>query len=87
VGINEYSKILDKNCSRFFGGQRKCKLKLLLVRYGKFMSECYDDGYNRRYQNIVEGTSVQLPTSNEEGERHQELNSDWKEHVFLGNGR
>lgn len=53
-------------------------------RYDQFCRECYDDGYNKRWENVRDGTSVQLPTTNEEGERHRQIaKTPWEELVFL----
>lgn len=52
-------------------------------RYQTFQRECYDDGWNKKYAAVVEGRSVTLPTTNEEGARHNDYDGDWREHVFL----
>ena len=51
--------------------------------YFEFKMECYDDGYNQYYRNWRLNAHPKLPTTNEEGERHRELDGPWHEHVFF----
>lgn len=51
--------------------------------YSEFQNECYDDGYNEAHRRWLNDSYIRLPTTNEEGARHQDLNSHWSEHVFL----
>jgi len=51
--------------------------------YRAFQNECYDDGYNEAHRRWLNDSYVRLPTTNEEGARHQDLNSHWSKHVFL----
>ena len=33
--------------------------------YRKFQNQCYDDGYNKLWNNWLEGSHIELPTTNE----------------------
>jgi len=53
------------------------------VEYAKYQRESYDDGYNKQWSNWINKSHIELPTTNEEGTRAQELASPWREHVFF----
>ena len=33
--------------------------------YRKFQNQCYDDGYNKLWNNWLQGSHIELPTTNE----------------------
>lgn len=51
--------------------------------YLDFKMECFDDGYNKQYKNWLLNAHPKLPTTNEEGQRHKDLDGHWSEHVFF----
>ena len=47
----------DPICPEFFAAQA--------AEYKSFLTQSYDDGYNKQWSNWLQGSYVQLPTTNE----------------------
>ena len=47
----------DSICPEFFAAQA--------AEYKSFLTQSYDDGYNKQWSNWIQGSYVQLPTTNE----------------------
>ena len=47
----------DPICPEFFAAQA--------AEYKSFLTQSYDDGYNKQWSNWIQGSYVQLPTTNE----------------------